>query len=261
MLSLVVLYAGCASSAVEEQPPAAAATEGAEAPATPPPATPAPAPAAPEAAAPATPAAQVAQPPAPVMPTAAGIIIHEVKDFDAWKALFDGHRDARIAAGMLGEGVMRGVDNDKLVAVYLPTTDPAKATAFFADKGLKDKMKEAGVKGKPTTYAFNTRGGKMAHHEGPLAGAIMQLNVKDFAAFKTAIEGQDAALTAAGIAGYGLGQDAEKETVAYLYLQSEDLTMLKAYLAAKETKTALKDAGVKGQPKTTVVQEASMAMY
>jgi len=248
---------GCAGETVEEQPPAAAATEGGEAT----PAEPAPATAPVAETAPATPAAAVAEPPAPAMPTAAGIVIHEVKDYAAWKTVFDSHLDVRKAAGFLGEGIMRGVDNDKLVAVYLPTTDSAKATAFFADKALKDKMKEAGVKGKPTMYVFNTAGGKMAKAAGPLFGAILQVNVKDFAAFKTAIEAQDAALTTAGIAGYGLGQSPDTATVGYLYLQAEDVAKLKVYLAAKETKKAMKDAGVKGQPKTTVVQETGMMMY
>ena len=258
MITFLAFGYGCASETVEEQPPAAAATEGAEATPT---AAPAPAPAPVAEPAPVTPAAAVAEPPAPVMPTAAGIVIHEVKDYAAWKPVFDGHIDARKAAGFLGEGIMRGVDNDKQVAVYLPTTDAAKATAFFADKALKDKMKEAGVKGKPTMYVFNTAGGKMAKVAGPLFGAILQVNVKDFAAFKTAIEAQDAALTTAGIAGYGIGQSPDTATVGYLYLQAEDVAKLKAYLAAKETKKAMKDAGVKGQPKTTVVQETGMMMY
>jgi quinol monooxygenase YgiN len=264
--TLLAAGAGCAStSAEEEQPPAATATEGAEqlpamqpAPVAAPPVAPAPAAEAP----PTTPAAAVAQPPQPQMPQLAMVVIHEVKDFDTWKQAFDEHASARKEAGLLGEGVMRGVDNDKLVAVYSPASDPVKLKAFLESKDLKDKMKTAGVKGKPTVYVFNSAGGKMAPPDKTgLFGAIVQVNVKDFDAFKTAIESQDQARTDAGIIGYGIGQSPDKATEGYLYLQSEDVAKLKAYVTAKETKKAWKDAGAQGQPKATVLKEGEMTMY
>jgi quinol monooxygenase YgiN len=260
---LVALGVGCSSSEVEE-PAATEATEGAEAPqpelsAPPEPTTePAPPPPAP----PETPAAAVTPPPAPPMPPYAAVVIHEVKDYDAWKPVFDSHQDMRKQAGFLGEGVMRGVDKPNLVVVYVPGTDPAKMKEFTESKDLKDKMKEAGVKGKPTILIFKDEGGKMAPPDKTgLYGAILQYNVKDFAAFKTALEGQESARATAGIIGYGLGQSVDKETTAYLYLQSDDAAKLKTYLDAKETKTAMKDAGAKGQPKVTLVQEGTMTMY
>ena len=260
---LLALGAGCSSSEVEE-PPAAEATEGSEAtqpemPAPPEPTSePAPAPA-PE---PTEPAAAVTPPPAPEMPPYAAVVMHEVKDYDAWKPVFDGHIEARKQAGILGEGVMRGVPNDKLVVIYLPATDAEKVKAMFDSKELKDKMKEAGVKGKPTFLLFKDEGGKMAPPDKTgLYGAVLQYNVKDFAAFKTALEGQEAARSAAGIIGYGLGQSVDKETQAFVYLQSDDAAKIKTYLDAKETKAAMKEAGAKGQPKVTVVQEGSMTMY
>jgi hypothetical protein len=261
-LVATLLALGCASASVEE-PPAAEATEGAE---PLPPAEPAPAASPAAEAAPAPAPAPAPEPPAaaapPAPPPFAGVVIADVKDYDAWKTSFDGHVDARKQAGIVGEGVMRVVDNDKRVAVYVPASDAEKLKAFFADKTLKDRMKESGVKGKPTMYTFSDQGGKMAPPgKTGLFGAILECNVKDFAAFKTALEAQDAARTGAGIIGYGLGQGLEKQTTAYLYLQSEDKDKLKAYLDAKETKQAMKDAGVKGQPKVTVVQESSLTMY
>jgi quinol monooxygenase YgiN len=259
----LALGAGCSSSEVEE-PAATEATEGAEAPQPELPAPPEPTaePAPPPPAPPETPAAAVAPPPAPQMPPYAAVVIHEVKDYDAWKTHFDGHIDARKQAGAIGEGLMRGVDNDKQVVVYLPATDPEKLKAFSTSKELKDKMKEAGVKGKPTVLIFKDAGGKMAPPDKTgLYGAILQYNVKDFAAFKTALEGQESARATAGIIGYGLGQSVDKETTAYVYLQSDDAAKLKTYLDAKETKAAMKDAGAKGQPKVNLVQEGPMKMY
>lgn len=56
-------------------------------------------------------------------------------------------------------------------------------------------------------------------------------------------------------------QNPDLATDAYLHLQSEDLAKLKAYLGAKETKAAWKDAGVQGTPKVTVLKEGAMTMY
>lgn len=196
------------------------------------------------------------------MPALAMLIIQEVKNYDTWKAAFDEQVAARKDAGLLGEGVMRGADNDKQVAVYAPASDAAKLKAFLESKDLKDKMKAGGVKGKPTIYVFTTAGGKMAPPDKTdLYGAIVQLDVKDFAAFKTAIEAQDQAREAAGIVGYGLGQNPEKATEGYLYLQSQDAAKLKAYVNGKETKKVFKDAGVQGKPKVTVLKEGPMTMY
>lgn len=199
---------------------------------------------------------------APQMPPFAAVIIHDVKDYDAWRPGFDGHADARKGAGLVGEAVMRGVDNDKTVVIYAPASDADKAKAFFADKELAKKMKEAGVKGKPTVYLFKMVNAKMPMNPaGDVFGAVLKYDVKDFDAFKTAIEGGEAARSSAGLIGWGLGQSVDKPTEAIVYLQSSDVEKLKGYLAAKETKAAMKEAGAKGQPKTTVVKEVSHRMY
>lgn len=196
------------------------------------------------------------------MPPFAAVIIHDVKDYDAWRPGFDGHADARKSAGLVGEAVMRGVDNDKTVVIYAPATDADKAKAFFADKELAKTMKEAGVKGKPTIYLFKMVNAKMPMQpEGDVYGAVLKYDVKDFDAFKTAIEGGEDARSSAGLIGWGVGQSVDKPTEAIVYLQSNDAEKLKSYLAAKETKAAMKDAGVKGQPKTTLVKEVSHRMY
>lgn len=264
--SLLAFGAACASSSTEEPPAATAiaATEGAEAPSEAAQAPPAPAAEAPPEppAQPEPPAAQPVQPPAPEMPPYAAVVIHQVKDFDAWKSMFDSRVEARKEAGVIGEGVMRGTKDDKTVVVYLPAADAEQLKALLASKELEAKRKEAGVKGKPTVLVFKDEGGKMAPPDKTgLYGAIVQYKVKDFAAFKAAIEAHEEVLSNAGVLGWGLGQSVDSETDAFLYLQSENPESLEAYLSAKETKQAMKDAGVRGQPKTVIVQEGSMTMY
>ena len=209
---------------------------------------------------PATPAASVAPPPAP-MPMFGAAVSHKVKDFDAWKTVFDGNLEARKAAGFVAQGVMQGAEDPKLVAVWLAVTDVEKAKAFFADKALKETMKTAGVQGKPEIHIWSNVDAKMDPAKHGLNSAMIGLKVKDFAAFKTAFDAGAQARTDAGIVGYGLSQDVDDKSTAYLYLQSEDAAKLKTYVTAKETKQAWKDAGVKGAPVVSLLKEGEMTMY
>jgi len=250
----MMLALGCSKSQPEE-PPQASAAEGAESPApiatTPPEEPPAP-----------TPAASP-EPPQHQMPPYAAMVTHRVKNFDTWKAAFDERAEARKQASIAAHGVMRGATDDKLVGVYLPASDPEKLQAFLDAKELKDAMKAAGVQGKPTTYVFKSVSEQMAAPDKhAVVGTVVEYDVKDFATFQQAIEGQSDTRSAAGILGYGLGQSLKKPNIAYLYLQSDDAAKLKAYLNAKETKKAMKEAGVRGAPAAPVLfKESEMVVY
>jgi quinol monooxygenase YgiN len=253
-----VAIAGCggSSEAAHETTPAAAAgdpntppTSGAE--------LPPPEPPAPEHAA--EPAANVA--PEPQMPQYGVLLVHKVKNYDAWKTVFDGDVQARKDAGMSGHSLMRGATDPNLVAIWAPIGDIEKAKAFFGNKALKDKMKQAGVQGKPEVSYSSVVATQMDPKKQGLAGALVTAKVKDFDAFKTAFDARAQARSEAGVVGYGLSQDATDKSVTYVYLQSEDPAKLKTYVDAKETKQAWREAGVVGQAKVTLVQEGEMVMY
>jgi quinol monooxygenase YgiN len=210
--------------------------------------------------APAEPAANVA--PEPQQMAKYGVIVvHKVKSYDTWKPVFDSDAQGRKESGFTGHMLMRGAADPNLVAIWLPSTDIEKAKAYVASKDLKDKMKQAGVQGKPEIMFASVAGAQMDPKKQGLSGALLTAKVKDFDAFKTAFESAAQARTDAGIVGYGLSQDVADKTVTYVYLQSEDAAKLKTYVDAKETKQAWKDAGVVGPAKVTLVQESEMTMY
>ena len=78
------------------------------------------------------------------------IISHKVKDYDAWKPVFDEHGAKRTEASVVGHSVAQDPANAKQVTVWLEATDLEKLKAFFAGKDLKAAMKTAGVRGAPT---------------------------------------------------------------------------------------------------------------
>jgi hypothetical protein len=71
---------------------------------------------------------------------------HTVRDFNTWKAGFDGHDHARRSHGATGYRVLQD-GNSVLALIEFP--DAASAQAFQADPKLGEVMAAAGVVGAP----------------------------------------------------------------------------------------------------------------
>lgn len=83
------------------------------------------------------------------------IITQKVKDWTAWRKVFDGHKQARIDAGITDRSINRSIDDSNTVSVVLVISDMKKAEAFMNSKDLKDKMAEGGVIGKPDIFMYH----------------------------------------------------------------------------------------------------------
>ena len=77
------------------------------------------------------------------------VVRHHVRDYDAWKTVFDEHEDVRRRHGATGHRVytIGGDRNDVVVATDFPSADAAQA--FMADPSLREAMERAGVEGEP----------------------------------------------------------------------------------------------------------------
>jgi quinol monooxygenase YgiN len=198
--------------------------------------------------------------PSGVLPMFGAIVLQKVNDYDAWRAAFDQHLDARKRAGFVAQGVMRGIDNTKLVAVWLAVTDVAQAKAFFADMASPEHSKAAAVVGKPRIQLSRNVSAHMEPGRESLTAAIVALRVQELQPFKLALEAQAKARLAAGVIGYALGQDVDDEGLAYLYLQSEEPSALRAYLASHQTKELWREAGLVAISSVTVVKESELTL-
>jgi quinol monooxygenase YgiN len=212
------------------------------------------------------PAAPIAEapPPAPVeqpkVATAAAVITHRVKDYDAWKKGFDENENLRQENGVIAHQVSRGVKDPSLVVVYLATDDKAKLEAFLSDKKLTDAMKQAGVVGKPTIEYVTPVESKTAA-DPALPAAIVEHEVKDYDAWKTAFDGDTQRRSDAGLVGYTLNRDEKKPNLVVLYVQGQTREQVDAYFADPALKKLMKEAGVKGQPKVTALTGVEWNQY
>ena len=77
------------------------------------------------------------------------IVEHTVRDFDAWKRVFDEHEAVRREHGATGHQLYRGADdpNEVTIVNHFPTR--AQAEAFATDPSLKVAMERGGVVSEP----------------------------------------------------------------------------------------------------------------
>jgi hypothetical protein len=80
------------------------------------------------------------------------VVHHRVRDYAAWKPVFDGHESVRVAHGARRHWVYRTPDdaNDLVVAVEFGSRDQAEG--FLADPSLREAMARAGVEGEPHVH-------------------------------------------------------------------------------------------------------------
>lgn len=247
---------GCGSeepSATEATEPQVAPTTGSEVPAPEPAAEPAPEPEEPAAA---------VTPPPPEMPKSSALVTFKVKDYATWKPVFDSGEQARKDGGALGHAIARDTVKGDTIQLWIPTADPDKLAAIYETPEVKAKMKEGGVIGKPkVTPLAHAEMSPPAGTAMPRFGALADVKVKDYAAWKAIFDADTQARTDAGVASYAISQDPKDPTHVYVWLEGDDKDRLDAYLKSKELKARNKEAGVKGTPKTGLFENVEMKMY
>ena len=85
------------------------------------------------------------------------IVQHTVRDYDAWKSVFDEHGDVRRRYGATGHELYRGLEDPNEITIVNHFPSREQAEAFAADPSLKEAMERGGVVGEPRiTWAQET---------------------------------------------------------------------------------------------------------
>ena len=77
------------------------------------------------------------------------ILQHTVRDFDAWKPVFDQHEDVRARYGCQGQTIYRSSESPNDVTVVLSWESRERAEEFFRDPSLREAMELGGVVSEP----------------------------------------------------------------------------------------------------------------
>jgi hypothetical protein len=77
---------------------------------------------------------------------------HAIRDFDAWKAVFDEFEPARREGGFSESAVYREVDDAKVITTCDDFATLEDAKAFVRSDRLESGMRRAGVAGEPQVW-------------------------------------------------------------------------------------------------------------
>ncbi len=180
---------------------------------------------------------------------AALLVSFSVEDFDHWKATFDGHESARIAAGYIAHHINQAENDPNAVGVFLAVGDVEKAKAFAASDELKAIMQEAGVTSAPEMLWVTPRS-EDAIWDRQLPAVIINHTVDDFDAWLEGYKSPeaDAMRDAAGIIGHAANQGIDNPNLALVYHQAETFDALRALASSDELRNVMKAAGVNSEP-------------
>jgi quinol monooxygenase YgiN len=187
------------------------------------------------------------------MPAAAAVLSHEVKDYDAWRAVFDEHASARKSAGIKGGQVHRSADHPNTVVIYLAADSGDAIGKFLADPELKSTMQRAGVISAPTAVMLTPVEDRTVNGRA-LPGVIIKHKVADFDQWKTAFDAHAATRAKAGVIGHAVNRVTDSPNTVVVYLQAENLDALRQLSSSEDMKSTMMKAGVQGPPELNFVQ-------
>lgn len=184
---------------------------------------------------------------APAKPGNVLIIRHKVANFEKWKTAYEAHDSTRMAYGLHNYIIARGSKDSNTVMVVLKMDDTTKAKQFTALPNLKAAMKKGGVIGVPLFLYIDMQVLDTSSNAAPTR-VIVTHKVKDWDAWKKSFDSHkqtrlDAGMTDRAI-GYSVG-DNHKVTVAFVI---NDMKKAEAFMASKDLKDKMAEAGVVGPP-------------
>lgn len=83
------------------------------------------------------------------------LVQHKVKDFAAWKQVFDSAYDLRTSNGELANQIYRDASDPNRLTVVFKWDSLANAQKYANSPELKAAMEKAGVEGPPNVHFLN----------------------------------------------------------------------------------------------------------
>lgn len=83
------------------------------------------------------------------------LVQHKVKDFAAWKKVYDSVADLRASNGELSDQIYRDASDPNKLTLIFEWDSLANAQKYANSPELKAAMERAGVEGPPNIYFLN----------------------------------------------------------------------------------------------------------
>ena len=83
------------------------------------------------------------------------LVQHQVKDYTAWKKVYDSVKDLRTSNGELSDKIYRDASDPNQLTVVFEWDSLENAKKYANSPELKAAMERAGVEGKPSIHFLN----------------------------------------------------------------------------------------------------------
>jgi heme-degrading monooxygenase HmoA len=83
------------------------------------------------------------------------LVQHQVKDYTAWKKVYDSVKDLRTSNGELSDKIYRDASDPNQLTVIFEWDSLENAKKYANSPELKAAMERAGVEGKPSIFFLN----------------------------------------------------------------------------------------------------------
>ena len=175
-------------------------------------------------------------------------ISHSVKDYAAWRPLFNTDSVERKASGLKDIVVGRSVDNPNHILIAMEVADVQKAKDFAANPRLKQVMDKAGVNSKPVAEFWHVI--RMDPEANEKQWILVTHKVKDFDAWLKVFDAEGPASRASqGLIDVALAQGIDDPNLVHIVFDTKDMAKAKASILSEEKKKLMQSAGVEGVPK------------
>lgn len=175
------------------------------------------------------------------------VVMHKVANYSKWKAAYDGHDTARVAAGLHSYVIGRGVQDSNMISIALKADDTAKARAFSKNPGLKQAMQKGGVEGVPVMALITVVYQDTSEISTSLRASSM-LTVKDWDTWLKNFKDGEQERKDNGIVVRAYGYDASDNHKVRVVSALVDSAKAMTYYKSDAMKKRMADAGVVGQP-------------
>jgi hypothetical protein len=175
------------------------------------------------------------------------MVKHKVKDYAAFKTVYDGHDSVRRANGLHSYVLGRGMDDSMMVMVALKADDLEKAKGFSKDAVLKTAMQKAGVVGAPEISIVNVVWQDTVN-VGSIPRVMTTFTVKDFDVAKKAFEEGRQERMDNGVTDRQYAHDADDNHKVSMVTALTDVEKAKAYWASDAVKKRIEAGGLTTQP-------------
>ena len=173
--------------------------------------------------------------------TAVGAIF-QVEDLDQWTNVYQREVDesARI-------GTLQSLDNPNLIFVMQWSEGHREAKQLASSEDVKAVMMEGTMSSDPQFQFYNIKFFENSQSEDSFRLAV-SAEVMNFDMWKSDFDRDERKREEAGLKTIGLAIDSENENLVYVMFSTNDQQKVYEFLGSEETKAAISDAGVIGEP-------------